>query len=387
MITEISPKERQERIKKIQNELKKRNLDAYLVHSTESDFANVLYLSNHWSVFETVGIIVPREGESMLLIGPEAEPFAESRSTVKKIRKLLEYRESAEPDYPDIPLVSFEEVFDEVSRGRGIKRLGLGDYTILPMPVYDGIKRALGKDGKLIRAEDIIADLRTIKSENEIALIKNAHDITEKTLDEILGKIKPGLTEKQIVGMVLEALYRNGAECEAFSQYIFSGINTRNAISRTKFKKLEANEMIQINIGARLGGYSSSIGRPVFIGKMPKKMKELVQFGLDAHRKTYEWIREGVLSSDVAKKFIQYYKDNGCGKYYLYGPCHGTGIIEVEKPWMETTSDYRLKENMTFMADTFITTSEYGFRWEDGFRVTKRGVEEFSDSWQEIIEL
>jgi len=387
MITEISPKERQERIKKIQNELKKRNLDAYLVHSTESDFANVLYLSNHWSVFETVGVIVPREGESMLLIGPEAEPFAESRSTVKKIRKLLEYRESAEPDYPDIPLVSFEEVFDEVSRGRGIKRLGLGDYTILPMPVYDGIKRALGKDGKLIRAEDIIADLRTIKSENEIALIKNAHDITEKTLDEILGKIKPGLTEKQIVGMVLEALYRNGAECEAFSQYIFSGINTRNAISRTTFKKLEANEMIQINIGARLGGYSSSIGRPVFIGKMPKKMKELVQFGLDAHRKTYEWIREGVLSSDVAKKFIQYYKDNGCGKYYLYGPCHGTGIIEVEKPWMETTSDYRLKENMTFMADTFITTSEYGFRWEDGFRVTKRGVEEFSDSWQEIIEL
>ena len=387
MITEIPPLERQERIQKIQNELKKRDLDAYLVHSTESDFANVLYLSNHWPVFETVGVIVPREGEPMLLIGPEAEPFAESRSTIKNIRKLLEYRESAEPDYPDIPLVSFEEVFDEVSGGRGIKRLGLGDYTILPMPVYDGIKRALGKDGKLVRAEDIIADLRTIKSENEIALIKNAHDITEKTLDEILGKIKPGLTEKQIVGMVLESLYRNGAECEAFSQYIFSGINTRNAISRTTFKKLEANEMIQINIGARLGGYSSSIGRPIFIGKMPKKIKELVQFGLDAHRKTYEWIREGVLSSDVAKMFMQYYKDNGYEKYYLYGPCHGAGIIEVEKPWMETTSDYYLKENMTFMADTFIATSEYGFRWEDGFRVTKGGVEEFSDIWQEIIEL
>ena len=387
MITEIPPLERQKRIQKIQNELKKRDLDAYLVHSTESDFANVLYLSNHWPVFETVGVIVPREGEPMLLIGPEAEPFAESRSTIKNIRKLLEYRESAEPDYPDIPLVSFEEVFDEVSGGRGIKRLGLGDYTILPMPVYDGIKRALGKDGKLVRAEDIIADLRTIKSENEIALIKNAHDITEKTLDEILGKIKPGLTEKQIVGMVLESLYRNGAECEAFSQYIFSGINTRNAISRTTFKKLEANEMIQINIGARLGGYSSSIGRPIFIGKMPKKIKELVQFGLDAHRKTYEWIREGVLSSDVAKMFMQYYKDNGYEKYYLYGPCHGAGIIEVEKPWMETTSDYYLKENMTFMADTFIATFEYGFRWEDGFRVTKGGVEEFSDSWQEIIEL
>ena len=115
--------------------------------------------------------------------------------------------------------------------------------------------------------------------------------------------------------------------------------------------------------------------------------KDLVQFGLDAHRKTYEWIKEGVLSSDVAKKFIQYYKCNGYDKYYLYGPCHGTGIIEVEKPWMETVSDYYLKENMTFMADTFMATSEYGFRWEDGFRVTKNGIEEFSNNWQEIIEL
>jgi Xaa-Pro aminopeptidase len=387
MINEITAEERHGRIKKIQDGLKKRNLDAYLVHSTESDFANVLYLSNHWPAFETTGIIIPKEGESILLIGPEAEPFAQNRSTIKKIRKLLEYRESAEPDYPDIPLVSFEEVFDEVSGGKGIKRLGLGDYTILPMPVYDSAKRALGKDGELIRAEDIIANLRTVKSKNEIRLIKEAHKITEKVLDEILGKIKPGLTEKQVVGIVLESLYRNGAECEAFPQYIFSGRNTRNAISRTTFRKIEAGEMIQINIGARVGGYSSAIGRPVFIGKMPKEMREMVQFGLDAHRKTYEWIKEGVLSSDVAKKFIQYYKCNGYGKYYLYGPCHGTGIIEVEKPWMETVSDYYLEENMTFMADTFMATSEYGFRWEDGFRVTKSGVEEFSSIYQNIIEI
>jgi len=125
MNTEITVEEQQGRIKKIQDELKKRNLDAYLVHSTESDFANVLYLSNHWPAFETTGIIIPKEGESILLIGPEAEPFAQKRSTIKKIRKLLEYRESAEPDYPDIPLVSFEEVFDEVSGGKKARTGGL----------------------------------------------------------------------------------------------------------------------------------------------------------------------------------------------------------------------------------------------------------------------
>ena len=120
---------------------------------------------------------------------------------------------------------------------------------------------------------------------------------------------------------------------------------------------------------------------------MPSRMKKHVQFGLDAHRRTYEWIREGVVAKEVAVKYIEYFKENSYGKHYLYGPCHGCGIIEVERPWMETISDYRLKENLTFMADTFFTCEEYGFRWEDGFRVKKEGVEEFSSAYQKVIEL
>ncbi|MHB1346560.1 MAG: M24 family metallopeptidase [Candidatus Humimicrobiaceae bacterium] len=387
MIKEITSGERQERIKKIQNEMVKRNLDAYLLHSTQSDFASALYVSNHSPIWETLGVLIPKEGDAILLIGPEAEPFAQKRSTIKKIVKMIEYRESAEPDYPGILVSNFKDLFNEISKGKGVKRLGLGDYAITPLPVYDSIKKALPQNGEIIIAGDIISNLRIAKSANELALLREAHRITEIVLDEVLGKIKPGLTEKEVVGMVLESIYRNGAECEAFPQYIFSGISTRNAISNTTYKKLEKNEMIQINIGAQYGGYTSAIGRPVVIGKMTSSMKKVVKFGLEAHLKTYEWIKEGVISRDVAKKFEEFFKKKGYGDYYLYGPCHGTGIFEVEKPWMETNSDYILKENMTFMADTFTCAPEYGFRWEDGFRVTKTGVETFSNKWQEIIEL
>jgi Xaa-Pro aminopeptidase len=387
MITEIPKSEFEGRIKRIQQELARRGLDAYLVHSSEIDFANVLYLSNHWPQWETAGVIVPREGAPMLLIGPEAEPFARSRSVIPEIRRMIEYRESAEPEYPGIPVSSFGDVFAEVSGGKGIRKLGLGDYSVLPMPVHDGVRKALGPKGELVRAEDIVSGMRTLKSENELALLRKAHQITETALDEVMGKIKPGLTEKQVVGCVLEALYRNGAECEGFSQYVFSGVNTRAAISRATHKKIVAGELIQLNIGARFGGYCSAIGRPVIIGKMPGDMKRYVQFGLDAHLKTYDWIRAGVTASDVAKKFQKYYDEKGFSANYLYGPCHGTGIIEVEKPWMETISEYPLQENMTFMADTFVTTPDFGLRWEDGIRVTKDGVEPFSGTWQKIIEL
>lgn len=386
MKKELPDTEFKERINRVQEELKKNNFDAYLVHSNEADQANVRYLSDHWPIFETAGVIIPAEGDPILLIGPEAEPFAKDRSRIPEIRKLIEYRESAEPDYPDIPVSTFSDIFEEVSGGKEIKRLALGDYSILPMPVYDGITKALGK-GKIIRAEWILSNMRIKKSENEIAMIKEAHNISELTLKYTLERMEPGMTEKEVLGIVYESMYSNGAECEGFPNYVFGGKKTRNAIARSTYDRLEKGQLIQLCIGARFGGYSSSVGRPVIFGKMHDEMRKHVEFGLEVHLKTYEWIREGVVAREVAIKYKEYFKGHGYEDAYLYGPCHGTGIIEVEKPWMETTSDYKLEENMTFMADTFFTTEDYGFRWEDGFRVTKDGCEPFSDALSEIIEL
>ncbi len=376
-----------DRIARIQQKLNENDYDAYLVHCNEADQANVRYLSDHWPIFESAGVIVPREGEPILLIGPEAEPFASDRSKIKKIRKMMEYRESAEPEYPDIPVATFSAIFDEVSNGRGIEKLALGDFTILPLPVYEGARAALGKKGEMIRAEWIISEMRMIKSENEIGMIREAHRISELALEDILEKMKPGMTEKEALGIVYEALYHHGAECEGFPNYVFGGKKTRNAIARATYDKIEKGQLIQLCIGARFEGYSSSVGRPVIFGKMPDSMKKHVQFGLDVHLKTYDWIDEGVIARKVANKYYEYFKEHGYERYFLYGPCHGTGIIEVEKPWMETTSDYPLLANMTFMADTFFTGDDYGFRWEDGFRVTKNGCEPFSDAHSEIIEL
>ncbi len=387
MIREIPESEFQERIRRIQEKLAIHDLDAYLVHSNEADHANVRYLSDHWPIFETAGVIVPKEGDPILLIGPEAEPFARDKSKIKKIRKLLAYRESAEPEYPDIEVCTFRDVFDEISQGKGVRRLGLGDYAILPMPVYDGIKEALGNKGEIILAEWIISNMRMIKSENEIILMREAHRISELAFEDTLKVIKPGMTGKEVLGILYESMYRHGAECEAFPNYVFAGQKTRNAIGRATYDVIEKGQLIQFCVGARFGGYASSVGRPVIFGKMPTEMRKKVEFGLDAHKRTLEWIQVGMPAKEVAIKFYEYFLEHGYASNYLYGPCHGTGIIEVEKPWVEKTSDYPLRENMTFMADTFFTSEEYGFRWEDGFRVTKEGCEVFSSIYSEIVEL
>ncbi len=72
---------------------------------------------------------------------------------------------------------------------------------------------------------------------------------------------------------------------------------------------------------------------------------------------------------------------------FLYGPCRGIGMMEVERPWMESTSTYDLQANMTFQVDTFFYDKDFGLRWGNGVRVTRTGVEQLSKKHMKLLEL
>jgi len=384
MITEIPTSEFQDRIRRVQGELARRGLDALLTFGSEAEPQFVRYLSDHWPAFETAGVLVPVAGEAILLIGPESLTYAQSRSKIAKIRQILEYRESSEPEYPGKPLDTFTSVFDEISGGRGVRRLGIVGYPITPVPVYEGIRAAMAS-GEIVRADDILIGMRMVKSENELALLREAFRISEKAVEAVLNRIKPGMMEVEVVGIAQEVMYRHGAEYEGHPLYVLSGRNSANAIGRPTLKKLVAGEVIQLNFGARYGGYSSSVGRPVLLGHMPDDVRGLLQMGLDAANKTMELIKAGVAARQVAQAVHDFITARGYGPNILYGPCHGIGLMECEHPWMETNSDYVLQENYTFQVDSFLFTPQYGARWEDGIRVTADGVEQFSTYRRELI--
>lgn len=382
----IPVKEFKRRAAEAQRLMKERGLDGLLAHSDEAEFASVRYFSNYWPIFESAGVFIPAEGEPTLLIGPESETFARDHSVIPNIKKILYYRESAEPDYPNIPLDSFKDVFASANGGRGVTKLGIAGYTAMSVSVYDAV-RAAAPGAEIVKADDLLYQMRMIKSKPEIAMLKEAFRVSELAVDAVIKRIKPGMTELQVVGIAQEAFYRNGAEYEAHPTYVLSGVNSSHAIGRPGQRVIKKGDLVQLNIGARIGGYSPSIGVPICMGKMPSKMRDLVAFGLEAHLKTMEWMKAGVPAGEVARNFFDYVKGRGYGQYLLYGPCHGLGMIEVERPWMETSSTYPLRENMTFQVDTFLYCKQYGLRWESGVRIAKNGVEEFSKRFRRLIEI
>lgn len=381
----ISDAEFAERFARAQVAVREAGYDALLVNSNEADFSNVRYFSDYWPIFETAGVLIPAEGPGALLIGPESEAFARDRSKIEQIFKMTAYRESADPAYPGIPTYGFKGVFDAMSLPEP-KRIGVGGYLVTTAPQLDALREAF-PNAEIERADRIMNNLRAIKSEAELDCLRAAFRISEQAIRAVQQEIAPGMTELDVVGIVQREIYRGGAEYEGMPQYVLSGPNTRHAISRPTHRELKAGELVQLNISARVSGYSSGVGIPVCLGKMNDQQRDLVSFGLEAHHKTIEWLKAGKIAGDIARQYEQYYQDHGRGDNFLYGPCHGLGMMEVEPPWMEETDDYSLREGMCFQVDSFTSGPSFGLRWENGGRITSEGFELFSRSFDLPVEL
>ena len=383
--------EYKERIQKAAKMVRDRGLDVMLVVSTESDYANARYFSGFWPLFERAGVAISASGDACLLVGPESPIFAKdvcaNSSKIEKIFVLKEFRESADPSYPELVPDTFPEAFKSIGvTGENIK-IGLGSYVECTLPILDGLRDNFPK-AEISYCNDIMVELRKIKSVNELACIQEGFRIVDLATEEVIKNLRPGVTELAMVGVAQRVIYENGAEYEGLPMYVFSEKSTSHAISRPSYRVIEKGDVVQLNLSAKIDGYSPATGLPVIMGKLDADRRKYIDFCLEMHNWTVQNLKAGIPANKVPNEFLQMFKDRGFEKNYVYGPCNGTGMIEVEAPWMETSSDWIIEENMTFQVDTFISGPTFGTRWEKGVVITKDGCKSMTNILEKgLVEL
>ncbi|MCI8854316.1 MAG: aminopeptidase P family protein [Lachnospiraceae bacterium] len=376
-------KERAQRAAKI---LQREGLDALIVNSNEADYANARYFSGYWPLFERCGVAIAPTGEAALMVGPESKEFGADRSRIDKVFVLKAYREGADPAYPELQADTYQDVFRALGITGKKLRIGVASYLDTSVVIMESIREAF-PEAEIVRADHMMVELRSIKSVNEINCLREGYRIAQLATQQVIREIRPGMTELQMVGVAQRVVYENGAEYEGLPMYVFSEASTRHAISRSGYRKFEKGDIVQLNLSAKIDGYSAAIGYPIVLGKLEGRRRDVVLFGLEAHRWTQKQVKAGVIAADIAKKFYDYYVENGYKDNFVYGPLHGTGMIEVEAPWVETISDYALQPNMTFQIDTFISSDTFGVRWEKGIAVTEEGCQILSPEIGTLYEL
>jgi Xaa-Pro aminopeptidase len=376
--------ERRERAAKLVTEA---GYDVLVANGHESDPSVVRYFSAYWPLFEMGGVAIAPSGESALMAGMESGEFAKGRSVIPNIHLMKEYRETADPVYPGMAGSTYRDVFESIGVTE-VRRIGVAGYLCTNMAMYEGLREAF-PDAQIVNADDLTARLRAQKSPAELACLREGFRLGELALDAMLKAVKPGMTELELAGVALAELYANGAEGEAHTIYSFGGKKTSNGISRGTHRQLEKGDIVQINVGGRVDGYSPSVGRPICLGTMTDRQRKLIEFGRDMHYRTFDWVQAGVVAKEVAIKYEEFVKDAGMGRHFLYGPCTGLGLMEVEKPWVESISEYTIEPGMTFQADTFFYDEDFGCRWENGMLVAESGPAEWlsSGTHMELIEI
>lgn len=371
------------RIEAAREVARKNKLDAVMVFSTECEPAQVRYFSDYWPSFETAAVLIPVKGDPALIIGPESLTYASARTKIPNIIQLMDFRESSQPEYPGSTLPKWKDVAARYK----LKKIGLSGYFLFPYTMMVSLAKAMGGIKNIVPADEMVRPLYMKKSAAEIRCIKAAAKASEAGFKAVLEAIRPGMTESELCGIATKAMTAAGAESTGYPVWCCSGPNSNQAISRPTLRKVKRGEIIHFSIGAKVEGYSASIGRPVVLGKCPEATRKFLQTGLDAANMTFDEMRAGRKGGDVAKKIHQFIIDKGYGDTILYGPCHGCGQMECEYPFLETSSAYTLEAGMTFMQDMFLHRGAQGFRWEDGLLVKAKGPAEMLSSYGRKINI
>lgn len=364
------------RIQKVQALLERQNLDFGFVYYDELNLANGWYLTAWCPQFESGAVLIPRHGEPMILGGPESEPFAIQDSAIKKTRNLPVFMVPDE-EYPAATIITFADLFRELSKDKKVSRIGMVGADQMPVAVY----RQLQENFKGVELVDITEEylrFRYIKSDWEIDKIRYATNLAYEAYLEMAKKIKPGVREYEVAAAGEAKARMNGANDFAFKAIVGSGARANAVVPTASDKEMLAGEMVMLGLSPRYKGYAGVMGDTLPVsGEFTPGQKECMKHVKEAYRLTREMLKPGLCGTEIDAPARAYFDKIGYSKYLVCPFVHTIGINEAEAPFYGPNSKDTLQPGMTVCVDvSFFGHPQFnGLRIETAYVITDKGFE------------
>jgi len=273
-------------------------------------------------------------------------------------------------------------------------------YTILPYEkelggyphekeVVDWLQQATPQ----IKLKDIRAQInamRQIKSPGEIAFLQRAIDLSLDAHLEAMLMMRPGLYEYQIAAKMVEVHQMGGSEAEGYAPIVGAGPNSATLHYDKLARKIEAGDIVVLDVGAQYAGYSSDITRTLPAnGKFTPRQLEIYNIVLGAQNAAIAAIKPGMDlcqkgSKSLHKISYDYINSHGkdlhgksLGQYYIHGLGHNIGL-NVHDPG-EYCKALEPGMVVTMEPGIYIPEENLGVRIEDDFLITDTGVKFLSE--------
>ncbi|MBU4481099.1 Xaa-Pro peptidase family protein, partial [Patescibacteria group bacterium] len=328
----------EKRLEKIQEKLKKENLDAFLV----SNPSNIFYLTGLRGELKEREFLLNISRDGWKIIVPEMYSLEVKRKTANF---------SATKERGGL--------FDKAIEGlKNYKRIGF-EKNDLKYGEYENLSRNLSS-GKLFPISGFCEDLRKIKDKEEIGLIKKAVEIADKTFYTTLKIIKPGLSEKFIQRKLIEIMEDLGAEGPAFLPIIASGKGSAEPHHWASNKKIKKGEILLIDMGAKYKGYCSDLTRTIFVGKAPQRFKKIYNLVLETQKMAIKNCKPGYPIKKLYQDAVLNFKKHKEEKNFIHNLGHGVGIDAHEFPPLGPSTEGVFKQGMVITIEPGLYYKNFG---------------------------
>ncbi|HLA59592.1 MAG TPA: Xaa-Pro peptidase family protein, partial [Puia sp.] len=367
-ITPITLAERNERIAKAQRLLLQNKMQALILESgTALEYFTGI---SWWPSERTMVAVIPANGEIKYVCPAfEESRFRELISIGKKVYTWQE---------DESPYRQIRQAFSDSE----IRTGAIGMEEELRFFIFDGIrKEAPGLE--YVSADPVTIPCRMIKSAAELALMQKASDITVAAMKIAISQLKEGVTASDISAIVNNAHTQMGATPD-FALILF-GVSSALPHGSIKPQLLKKGDIVLMDCGCKVNGYSSDISRTIVFGADPTKRQiDIWKLEQKAQAAGFAAARIGnkcEMVDEAARKVIT---DAGFGPGYLlpglpHRTGHGIGLDGHEWGNMVKGNQQPLKAGMCFSIEPTISIpGEFGVRMEDCVYMTAGGPKWFS---------
>lgn len=379
---EISWDEYERRLQALREVMAERKYDAMLV----TNGVSIFYLSGfyHMVTERPAALLVPPDGKPVFM-GPllEADHLRHQTPIVGEAYTYLDYPGEAHPiDLFAGWLTDLGYSKSTIGADNPAGAAGTMGYTGPPL-------NERLPDARLVKADDILWEMRLCKSEEEIGLIREsakwgnlAHTLLQEYTAPGLWDVEVQLQAtleatsvmKKTLGPDYESI-RGGNPCSAG----FRGqVGWKSAMPHSigVGKMIEEGDILVTGAGADIGGYYSELERTMIVGYPTAKQTRLFNVMVKAQEAAIETLGPGVRCADVDKAANRVLHDAGYGELVRHHTGHGIGLQGHEPPWLDQGNQMELKPGMVVSIEPGIYELGYaGFRHSDTALITGDGYE------------
>jgi Xaa-Pro aminopeptidase len=350
IIPTFSLAERDRRWSLLRAAMKKVGIDALIALPNQGHWdqfgADTRYITQIGGTQTEAGCVLPLEGDVTAIVrgANEIEWWELAQEWVKDIRP-------SRRSYGEPVIDRLKEIRAERVGVIGLSGLVRAPEGVVPWGTFEKIRTALSLV-KFENATDLMQEVRSVKSAEEVVFIEKAAEIIGTAIDVLIAHSKPGIGENELIAEVLREIVRQGGEPITMLLFGTGGPEVPWAQRVFTTRRLKPGDLINTEVEGKYAGYIAQALQPISLGPKPKDLEKVFAATRVIFDRMLRFLKPGLTFGEAAGFYRDEVKAAG------YEPdgalMHGRGLGEdAPMLWGARTEfpekDQRLKEGHVFI--------------------------------------